>query len=190
MRRSPLVFVAIALFLGIVVAGAFYYLYRGSPRSALHQMVSSLIQRNYKEFYTYLDLESILGNLMQETGKDLISPVIPEGDYLGQFGWKMGRKFAQQLLPRLFKSFEPDLHQLINQYLDTLTTQELLALEAAVTLAKIKQQGEEAQVTLRFPKDAGSLRLTMSRSSQDRAWRVVSVSYEDLKKLLNKELLQ
>lgn len=190
MRRSPLIFIGAALVLGIVVAGVFYYRYWSSPRSALHQMVNSLIHRNYEQFYTYLDLKSILGNLMQETGKDLISPVIPDGNYLGQLGWKMGQKFAQQLLPRLFETFEPELHKLINQYLDTLTTKELLALEAAVTLAEIRQQGDEAKVTMRFAKEGCRLRLTMSKSSKDRSWRVTSVSYEDLKQLISKELME
>jgi hypothetical protein len=190
MRRSPLVFIIAALVLGIMVAGVFYYRYQSSSRSALHQMVATLSQRNYKEFYTYLDLKSILGNLMQETGKDLISPVIPENNYLGQLGWRMGRKFAQQVLPRLFETLEPDLHKLINQYLNTLTTKELLALKAAVALAEIRQQGDEAKVTLRFAKEESRLRLTMSRSAKDRTWRVVSVSYEDLKKLVSKELME
>jgi hypothetical protein len=153
-------------------------------------MVDALTDRNYEKFYTYLDLKSILGNLMQETGKDLISPVIPENNYLGQLGWRMGSKFAQQVLPRLFETFEQDLHKLINQYLNTLTTKELLALKAAVTLAEIRQQGDEAKVTLRFAKEDGRLRLTMSKSSQDRTWRVISVNYEDLKKLVSKELME
>jgi hypothetical protein len=190
MRRSPLVFIVAALLLGIVVAGVFYYRYQSSPRSALHQMVDALTDRNYEKFYTYLDLKSILGNLMQETGKDLISPVIPENNYLGQLGWRMGSKFAQQVLPRLFETFEQDLHKLINQYLNTLTTKELLALKAAVTLAEIRQQGDEAKVTLRFAKEDGRLRLTMTKSSQDRTWRVISVNYEDLKKLVSKELME
>jgi hypothetical protein len=190
MRRSPLVFIAAALFLGIVVAGVFYYRYQNAPRTALHQMVNALTHRNYKIFYTYLDLKSILGNLMQETGQDLISPVIPENNYLGQLGWKMGRKFAQQVLPRLFEAIEQDLRKLINQYLNTLTTKEFLALKAAVTLAEIRQQGDEAKVILRFSKEGSRLRLTMSKNAKDRNWRVVSVSYEDLKKLVSKELME
>jgi len=188
MRRSPLVFVIAALLLGIAVAGGFYYRYRQSPRFALHQMVNSLMYRNYKEFYTYLDLNSILSHLMQETGKDLIPSDIPQGDYLSQFGWKMGRKFAQNLLPRILQTVEKNLHSLINKYLNTLTTEDLLALEAAVALADISSKGDEAQVTLKFPKQTAQLRLTMSRSHPKRCWRVISVNYQDLKNLLKKEL--
>ena len=188
MRRSPLVFVIAALLLGIAVAGGFYYHYRQSPRFALHQMVNALMYRNYKEFYTYLDLNNILSHLMQETGKDLIPSEIPEGDYLTQFGWKMGRKFAQNLLPRILQTVEKNLHSLINKYLDTLTTEDFLALEAAVALADISQTGDEAQVTLKFPKGDAQLRLTMSRSLSKRSWRVVSVNYKDLKNLLKKEI--
>lgn len=188
MRRSPLVFVIAALLLGIAVAGGFYYHYRQSPRFALHQMVNALMHRNYKEFYAYLDLNSILSHLMQETGKDLIPPEIPKGDYLSQFGWKMGQKFAKNLLPRILQTVENNLHSLVNKYLDTLTTQDLLALEAAVAVAEITPKGDEAQVTLKFPKKNGQLRLTMSRNNPKGSWQVVSVSYEDLKDLLKKEI--
>jgi hypothetical protein len=188
--RRLLLFLAAALLLGIAVAGIFYFLHRNSPRYALHQMVTALIQRNYDKFYSHLDMKSILGSLMQDTGKDLIPPdLIPKGNFLGQFGLKMGNKFAQQLVPQLYGTFEKEAQKVINQYLETLTTQDLLALEGAVAMARIQKTDDVAQVTLRFPKDDGSLHLTMSRSSPDRAWRVVSVTYEDLKELLKKNLL-
>ena len=100
----------------------------------------------------------------------------------------MGRKFAQNLLPRIFQTVEKNLHNLINKYLDTLDTEDLLALEAAVALADITSKGDEAQVTLKFPQGNAQLRLTMSRSLPKRSWRVVSVNYQDLKNLLKKEL--
>jgi hypothetical protein len=190
MRRSPLIFLATALFLGIAVAGVFFYLHRNSPRYALHQMVTSLIQRNYNKFYSFLDMKSILGSLMENTGKDLIPPeFVPKGNFLGELGLKMGSKFAQQLVPQIYGTFEKEAHKIINQYLDTLTTQDLLALEGAVALAQINQSGNEAQITLRFPKIEASLHLTMGRTPQDRTWRVISVSYEDLKELVKKKLL-
>jgi hypothetical protein len=185
--RRPLVFVIAVLLLGIAVAGGFYYHYRSTPRFALHQMVTALLKRDYQEFYTYLDLNRILSQLMQETGQDLIPPELPQGDYLGQLGWKMGRKLAQNVLPRILETFEGNLHSLINKYLDTLSTEDLLALEAAVALAEIDRQGDEARVTLKFPQE-GQLRLTMSQVP-DGTWRVVAVNYEDLKQVLKKELL-
>lgn len=185
--RRPLIFVIATLLLGIAVAGGFYYYHRTSPRFALHQMTTALIKRNYTEFYTYLDLKSILSNLMQETGEDLIPPEIPEGDYLSKLGLKMGQKLAKNLLPRILETFENNFHSLINKYLDTLTTEDLLALEAAVATAEIDRQGNGAQVTLKFPQD-GQLRLTMSKIP-DGNWRVVAVNYEDLKHVLKKELL-
>jgi len=188
--RRLLIFLAAALLLGVAVAGIFYALYRNSPRYALHQMVTALIQRNYDNFYSNLDMKSILGSLMQDTGKDLIpEDIIPKNNLLGQFGLKMGSRFAQQLLPPLFGGFEKEARKLMNPYLDTLTTQDLLALEGAVALADIRQNGDEAQVTLRFPRDDASLHLTMSRNPQDRTWRVISVSYEDIKEMVKKSLL-
>jgi len=153
-------------------------------------MVTALMQRNYDNFYSHLDMKSILGSLMQDTGNDLIpQDVIPKGNFLGQFGLKMGSKFAQQLVPQLFGTFEKEARKVINQYLDTLTTKDLLALEGAVAMAEVRKTDDVAQVTLSFPKDEGSLHLTMSRSPQDGVWQVVSVSYEDLKELVKKNLL-
>jgi hypothetical protein len=189
MRRSPLIFLAAALFLGIAVAGVFYYLHRNSPRSALHQMVTALIQRDYDKFYSYLDMKSILSSLMEDSGRDLIpSDLIPKGNFLGDLGLKMGNKIAQQLVPQIYGTFEQEAHSVINKYLDTLTTQDLLALEGAVALAQISQSGDAAQVTLNFPKTEASLHLTMGRTPQNPTWRVIAVSYEDLKELVKKTL--
>lgn len=190
MRRSPLTFVAVALLLGIAVAGAFYYSYRRSPRFALQQMATALIQRNYDKFYSYVDMGSIVGSLAQETGKELIpQEILPKGSFLGELGVKMGGKFLQELAPQVFETFQKDVFQkIINKYLDTLTTQDLLALQAAVTLAEIDQQKDIAQVTLRFPQEEGSLHLTMTRDSKTGRWRITSVSYEDIKRLLKKSL--
>ena len=190
MKRSPLIFIATALLLGIAVAGAFYYYYRNSPRYALHQMVTALMQKDYPKFYSFLDMKSILNSLTEETGKDLIpKDIFPKGNLLGDLGLKMGGKFMQQIVPHIFETFEKEVRAVTNKYLETLTTQELLALEGAIALADIKQQGNEAQVTLRFPKEEGSLRLTMGRGPEKRTWKVVSVSYEDLKQLIKKKLL-
>ena len=76
---------------------------------------------------------------------------------------------------------------MINRYLDTLTTQDLVALQGAVTLAEIDRSGDVAQVTLRYPKD-GDLHLTMSRNPENQSWQVISVSYEDIKELVKKNL--
>ncbi len=188
MRRSPLIFLSVALLLGIAVAGVFYYRYRHSPRFALQQLVVSLTNRNYDRFYDSVDLPGIMGHLMAETGRDLVPPELPQGDLLSQFGWKMGGKVARHLIPRLFETFDKELRKLLNQYFDTLSTQEFVALNAAVALADIDQQGEEARVTLRFPKKDGRLRLNMAWNPQLRRWRVVAVNYEDLKHLVKKEL--
>jgi len=189
MRRSPLIFLATALLLGIVVAGTFYYLHRNSPRFALHEMVTALIERNYNKFYSHLDMPSILSSLMEDSGRDLIPPdLLPKGDFLGEFGVKMSSKFAQQLVPQLYGAFEKEAHSVINKYLDTLTTQDLLALEGAVALAHINQSGDEAQVTLHFPRTEARLHLTMGRIPQDSTWRVISVSYKDIKELVKKKL--
>lgn len=188
MRRSPLIFLSVALLLGIVVAGVFYYRYRHSPRFALQQLVVSLTNRNYDKFYDSVDLPGIMSHLMAETGRDLVPSEAPTGDFLSQFGWKMGGKVARHLIPRLFETFDKELRKLLNQYFDTLSTQEFVALNAAVALADIDQQGEEARVSLKFPQKDGRLRLTMAWNPQLRRWRVVAVNYEDLKHLVKTKL--
>jgi hypothetical protein len=191
MRRSPLIFLAAALLLGIAVAGTFYYFYRNSPRYALQQMANALMQRDYDKFYAYLDMKSILGSLMQDTGRDLIPPeVIPKGNFLGELGIRMGGKFLQQLSPQIFETLEKEVfHKLTRKYFDTLSNQDLAALKLALAMGEVNQEGDLAQVILRFPKSEETLRLTMSRSPQDKTWRVTSVSYEDLKELVKKKVL-
>jgi hypothetical protein len=187
--RRLLIFMSAVLLLGIAIAGVFYFYYRNSPRYALQQMVTALMRRNYDKFYSHLDMPSILGSLMQDTGQDLIPPeLIPKDNLLGQFGLKMGSKFAKQLVPQLYGTFEKQAHTFINQYLDTLTTKDLVALEGAVALAKIDETGDVAQVTLHYPKD-GDLHLTMSRNPENQSWQVISVTYEDIKELVRKNLL-
>ena len=186
--RRLLIFMSAVLLLGIAIAGVFYFYYRNSPRYALQQMVTSLMRRNYDKFYSHLDMPSILGSLTQDTGRDLIPPeLIPKNNLLGQFGLKMGSRFAGHLAPQLYAIFEKEAQSLINRYLDTLTTQDLVALQGAVTLAKIDRSGDVAQVTLRYPKD-GDLHLTMSRNPENQSWQVISVSYEDIKELVKKNL--
>lgn len=189
MRRSLVITVGAVFLLGVLVAGILYFLHRGSPRYALLQMVEGIRERNYDKFYYYIDLKNIFSQLLQEAGPDLLPSEKEEPDELARWGRHLARKFAQHLLPRLFDNFEKELRKAINEYLGTLTTQELLALEAAVALADIRQSGEEAQVTLKFPRDSHKLRFTMSRNFPDRNWRVIAISYQDLKKLVKKELL-
>ncbi len=187
--RRLLIFMSTVLLLGIAVAGVFFFYYRNSPRYALQQMVTALMRRNYDKFYSALDMPSILGSLMQDTGRDLIPPeLIPKNNLLGQFGLKMGSRFAGHLAPQLYATFEQEAHKFINRYLDTLTTKDLVALEGAVALAKIDKTEDVAQVTLRYPKD-GDLHLTMSRNPENQSWQVISVSYEDIKELVKKNLL-
>jgi|UniRef100_A0A7C5AK62 hypothetical protein len=189
MRRSLFIILGVVLLIGVVVAGWFYYLHRDSPRYVLLQILEAIRERNYDKIYYHIDLKNIIDQLIQDTGQDLLSRNGGEQDELTRLGQNLARKFARHLLPRLFANFEKDLRQAINGYLSTLTSQEILALEAAVALAEVSQTGGEAQVTLKFPKEELRLRLTMSRDFPDRSWRVVGVNFQDLKKIIKKELL-
>jgi hypothetical protein len=72
-------------------------------------------------------------------------------------------------------------------YLRNLDNSQILALAAAVSVAKIEVQGDEAQVTLVDPKTKDPLRFRMRRPPENGTWRVVAVNYNDLKKLVKRE---
>jgi hypothetical protein len=62
-------------------------------------------------------------------------------------------------------------------------------LAAAATTAEISTQGEAAEVKLLDPKTGQPFRFRMQRDPATREWRIAAIRYEDLKKLLKRELL-
>lgn len=177
------------LILATAVAGGLYWRWYNSPRYALQQMVLSLKTKDMDDFFNYLDLKEIFVNSLEDLDQDLRSQ---ENQGEGADDWtrlsrQMGRKFARQLLPKLFESFEKQIRGGIEAYLLDLDNSQLLALATAVTLAKIEVQGDEAQVTIKDPKTGDFLRFKMRRQTEDLLWRIFSVNYQDLKKIIKKE---
>jgi hypothetical protein len=187
MARKALLIGLAVLILGAAVAGAFYWRWYTSPRYSLHQMVLALKTRNLDDFFKYLDLKEIFNNLLQASSKDLEIPGDKDTDEWSLYGRQLGRKLARHFLPKLFEAFEQQLRGVMEGYLRNLDNSRILALAAAVSMAKIEVNGDEARVTMVDPKTKGYLRFQMRRMPEKGTWRIVAVNYNDLKKFVKSQ---
>lgn len=182
-----LVFLLLAsLLLSAAVAGGLYWRWQNSPRYALQQMVLALKTKDMDQFFNYLDHKDIFNNFLQASSKDLDLPEDPGADEWTRFSQRLGRKFARKFLPKLFETFEKQIRGLMETYLLSLDNSQILGLAAAVTVAQIEVQGNEAQVTMFDPKTKEPLRFRMSRKPGE-DWRINAVNYEDFKNFLERE---
>ncbi|OGP73248.1 MAG: hypothetical protein A2Y80_10495 [Deltaproteobacteria bacterium RBG_13_58_19] len=187
MRRKTWIVLAAVLVLAGTVAGGLYWRWVSSPRYALQQMVLALRAKNMPEFYKYLDLKAIMGSIVEGSSQEWSLPDDPKEDEWTRLSRRLGRKLARSLVPKLMENFDPQIKGVLEQYLLALDNTKILALAAAVTVAKIDTKGDEAQVTLHDPKTGDPLRLRMSRSPETRTWVVVGISYEDFRKFFKRE---
>ncbi len=187
MRRKTWIIAVAIVILGGALAGGFYWHWVNSPRYALQQAALALKTRNMDKFFNYVDLKEILGNYLTASAKDRAAPENPQADDWTRYSRRMGRKFAQLFLPKLFETFEPQIRGGLEHYLLNLDNTQILGIAAAVTVAHIDTQGDEALVTLTDPKTHENFRFQMRRQSDHRTWRIVSVNYDDLKKLYKRE---
>jgi hypothetical protein len=188
MSRKLLIAILAILILGGALAGGLFWHWYQSPRYALQQMALALKTRDMDNFFKYIDLKEILNNSLEDLSRDLGSKDKPDqgADEWTRLTRQFGRKFARQLLPKLFDTFEPQIKWVIESYLRNLTNTQILAVAAAVTVARIEVKGDVAQVTLRHPKGGDSLHFQMQRQPQG-VWRIVSVNYQDLKKFIQRD---
>jgi hypothetical protein len=188
-KRLIYILVTVATLAGLVVGGL-YWRWHNSPRYSLHHMVLALQINNIDKFTSYIDLKAIFENLVQHSSQELIESQKPDEDEWTRLGRRLGKKLAQQVLPKVFDNFETQIRSLLKQYLLTLDNTQVLAIAAAVSLAEVQVQGNMAQVTVKDPRGsiAGQLRFQMRRN-QDNRWVVSEVNYQDLKKILKHELL-
>lgn len=185
--RRPILLIILATFsLGIILAGGLYWRWYKSPRYALQQMVLALQARNMQKFFNYVDLKAIFNNILESSGKNLDLPNDSQNDELNRLVRRLGRSFARQVLPKLFENFENQIRGVMEQYLLKLDNSRILALGAAVTVARIDIQGNEARVTISDPQTKEPFRFQMRRYP-DGQWRIVAINYEDLKKLIKRE---
>jgi hypothetical protein len=187
MRRKTLVIALVVLVLSGALAGGLYWRWYNSPRYSLQQMSLALETGNMDKFFKYVDLKAIFNKFMEDANQDLNAPEDPHADDWSRMSRGLARKFARTLLPSLFNTFEKQIRGLIEKYLLHLERSKVLAIAAAVTVAKIKAEGDEAQVTLKDPKTKKPFRFQMHRDAERRLWQIVSVNYLDLKAFCEKE---
>jgi len=185
-RRALLIGLAVVILAG-ALAGALWWRWYTSPRYSLHQMVIALKTGNFNKFFKYVDLKEIVSNLAASSSKELPPPE-PGGDEWSRFSQQLGRKFAQHFLPKLFQAFDKQARSLLESYLRSLDNTQILALAAAVSVAKIEVQDDEAEVTISDPKSKEPFRFTMQRMPETDTWVIVAVNYQDLKKFVKREL--
>lgn len=187
MSRRVLFLMLATLILGVAVAGGLYWRWCHSPRYALQQMVLALKAKDMDNFFNYLNLQDIFNNFIQASSKELDLPEDPGADEWTRFSQRLGRKFARNLLPKLFETFEKQIRGVMQAYLQNLDNSQILGIAAAVTLAEIKVEGEEARVTLKDPKTGDAFRFQMRRDGGGQ-WRIVAVDYQDFKNFLKREI--
>ncbi len=189
MKRSALVIFATVFILAAAITGGLYWRWVHSPRYALQQMVLAIQTRNMDKFFKYLDLQEIASNLVDASSEDLTPPESPEMDDWDRLSRRLGQKVAKYVLPKLLEKYQKQVRGAVEQHLLNLTNSQVLALAAAATAANIKTQGEVADVTLHDPKTGEPFRFRMQRDAATKEWRIVAIRYEDLKRLLKRELL-
>jgi hypothetical protein len=187
MRRKTWIIAVAILVLGGALGGGLYWRWANSPRYALQQAALALQARNMDNFFNYLNLKDIFNNFIEASSKDLEAPEDPKADEWTRYSRRMGRKFAHLFLPKLFQSFETQIRAAVEHYLLNLDNSQILGVAAAVTVAQIDTQGDEAQVTLTDPKTKETLHFQMRRQPNQGVWQIVSVNYEDLKRFCKRE---
>jgi hypothetical protein len=188
MRRKTWIIALLIVVLGGALGAGLYWRWSNSPRYALQQAALALKTRNLDTFFAYLNLKEIVTNFAQAASKDPAAQDDPQADQLTRYSRNLGGKFAQLFLPKLIESFEPQVRKILGHYLLNLNDTQILGIAAAVTVAEINTQGDEAQVTLTDPKTQEKLRFQMRRQPNDGAWQIVSVNYDDLKRFFKREL--
>jgi hypothetical protein len=188
MRRKTWIIAVAIVVLGGSVAGGLYWRWLNSPRYALQQAALALTTRDMDKFFNYLDLKELFNNFIEASSKDLDTPNDQQADDWTKFSRGMGRKFAQLFLPKLFESFEAQIRGVVERYLLNLDNTQLLGIAAAVTVAQIDTQGNDATVTLTDPKTKNTLHFQMRRQPNQGNWQIVSVNYDDLKRFYKQTL--
>ena len=187
MRRKTWIIAALILVAGAALAGGMYWHWINSPRYALQQMALALQTRDMNKFFYYIELKELFNNFIEASSQDAPPADEQAGDDWDRLTRRLGRKFAVQLLPKLFAAFEPQIRGVVEQYLLNLNHTKILGVAAAATVASIDRQGDEAQITLTDPKTKDTFRFHMRRQPESGVWQIVSVSYQDLKKFYKRE---
>jgi hypothetical protein len=187
MRRKTWIIAVVIVVLGGVLSGGLYWRWVNSPRYALQQAALALKTRDMNKFFNYLDLKEIFNNFVQASTQEQEPPEDQQADDWTKYSRRLGRKFAHLFLPKLFETFKTEIRGVLEKFLLNLDNSQLLAIAAAVTMAQIDTQGDEAGVTLTDPKTKETLHFQMRRQSDNGVWRIVAVNYDDLKRFYKRE---
>jgi hypothetical protein len=187
MRRKTWIILTAIIVLAGVLGGGAYWQWVNSPRYALQQAALALKTRNMDKFFTYVDLNQIVKNFVEASNQDLDTAEDPQGDDWTRYSRGMARQFGKLFLPKIASAFQPQIRRLLEHYLLNLDNSQILGVAAAVTVAQIDTQKDEAEVTLTEPKTSEKLRLQMLRQPNQGAWQIVSVNYHDLKRFSKRE---
>jgi hypothetical protein len=188
MRRKTWIIALVIVVLSVALGGGLYWHWSNSPRYALQQAALALKTRNMDNFFNYLDLKEIINNFSEAAAQDANKPDDQKADDWERLRRQMGHKFTRLFLPKLVETFQPQIRKVLERYLLNLNNTQLLGVAAAVTVAEIDRQGYEARVTLTDPKTQEKLRFQMRRQPDHGPWQIVSVNYDDLKRLYKREL--
>jgi len=140
-----------------------------------------------EDFFIYLNLKTILSNFVEASSKDLEAPDDQQPDDWTKFSRRMGRNLAHLLLPKFFETFEGQIRYVLERFLLNLDNSQIFGIAAAVTVAQIDTQGDEAAVTITDPRTKEVLRFQMRRQPDRGAWQIDSVNYQDLKRFYKRE---
>jgi hypothetical protein len=188
MRRKTWIIALAILVLGGALGGSLYWRWLNSPRYALQQAALALEARDMDKFFKYVDLKEILNNIVEASSQEQEEPGNPPADDWTRYSRRLGRKFAHLFMPKLFDAFQGQIRDLVSHYLLKLNQSQILAIGAAVTVAQIDTQGDEAAVTMTNPKTKETLHFQMRRQPTEGVWQIVSINYQDLKKFYRREL--
>ncbi|HZE21665.1 MAG TPA: hypothetical protein VE082_06400 [Desulfobaccales bacterium] len=188
MRQKTWIIALTLLIIGGALGGGLYWRWLNSPRYALQQAALALEARNMDNFYKYVNIKEIFNNNLEASRQDQEKPASQPDDDWTKYSRHLGRKFAYLFMPKLFDAFQDQIRDLISHYLLKLDHSQILAITAAVTVAQIDTQGDEAAVTLTNPKTKETLHFQMRRQPNQGVWQIVSVNYQDLKKFYKREI--
>ncbi len=187
MRRKTWIIIVAAVLLSTSLAGGLYWYWARTPRYALQQMALALKTRDMDTFFKYVDLKDIFDNFLADSSRAPETPANGKTDEWTQLTRSLGRQLSRVFLPKLFEAFESQIRGVAERYLLNLDNAQILGVVAAVTTAEIDQQGEQARVTLVDPKTHDPLRFQMRREPKQGLWRIVSVNYDDVRRLSQRE---
>lgn len=189
------VVLVIAVGLGVGLYLGYQTYWRQTPRHALWQIVRAIQSNDTQTLFKFVDLPSVVGSLVDQSAGDLDAWLLPKAlelpdDQLTRLGRQLTKKFAKFLAPKLVVALEPQIKTAVEKYLAELNAAEKAALATVPAQAKIRQEDGSAWVTLTEPNGGQSLRFRMVKPEAETQWRIVEVNYQDLRRLLDRQLTQ